>query len=74
MTKITKSHARTLYNAGETIMIIPNKMSPNSFMGNWTSKPTNDPAADFDKLCNAISYYNCSTETGWNLAYYAKEL
>lgn len=43
-------------------------------MGNWTSKPADDPDADFDKLCNAISYYNCSPETGLGLTYYAKEL
>lgn len=72
MVKITKSHARTLYNAGHEVMILPNKMRTDSFMASWTSKPANDPDADFDKLCNAISYYNCSHETGMQLAYYAK--
>lgn len=74
MVKITKTHARTLYNAGKEIMIIPNKMRTDSFMASWTTKPTDDPTADFDKLCNAISYYNCSPETGMGLAYYTKEL
>lgn len=55
-------------------MIIPNKMRTDSFMASWTTKPANDPDADFDKLCNAISYYNCSPETGLSLAYYVKAL
>ena len=29
---------------------------------------------DFEKVCNAIFYYNCSPETGMNLVYYAKEV
>lgn len=74
MIKITKTHARTLYNAGKEIMIIPNKMRTDSFMANWTTKPADDPSADFDKLCNAIAYYNCSPETGMALAYYVKEM
>ena len=74
MIKITKSYARTLYNAGESVMIIPNKMRTDSFMASWQSKPADDPDADFDKLCNAIFYYNCSPETGMSLAYYAKEV
>lgn len=74
MTKISKSYARTLYNAGEPIMIIPNKMRTDSFMASWQTKPADDPTADFDKLCNAISYYNCSHETGMGLAYYAKNI
>lgn len=74
MTKITKTYARTLYNAGKPIMIIPNKMRTDSFMASWQTKPEDDPTADFDKLCNAISYYNCSKETGFGLAYYTKEV
>ena len=74
MIKITKTHARTLYNAGKAVMIIPNKMRPNSFMASWQTKPEDDSSADFDKLVNAISYYNCSPETGMGLDYYMKEV
>ena len=42
MVKITKSHARTLYNAGHEVMILPNKMRTDSFMASWTSKPADD--------------------------------
>ena len=74
MVKITKALARKMYNNGEEVMIIPNKVRPNGLLASWTTKPADDPDADFDKLCNAIFYYNCSPETGMNLAYYAKEV
>ena len=74
MVKITKALARKMYNNGEEVMIVPNKVRPNGMLASWTTKPIDDPDADFDKLCNAIFYYNCSPETGMNLAYYAKEV
>ena len=75
MVKITKALARKMYNNGEEIMIIPNKVRPTGGFANWwTTKPADDPNADFDKLCNIIFYYNCSPETGMKLAYYAKEV
>lgn len=75
MIKVSKTYARTLYNAGKEIMIIPNKMRTDSFMASWITKPEGgDPTMDFEKLCNAISYYNCSPETGMGLAYYIKEM
>lgn len=74
MVKITKGMARKLYNDGKEIMIIPNRVRPTGILASWTTKPNDDPDADFDKLCNAIFYYNCSPETGMKLAYYAKEV
>ena len=73
MVKITKALARKMYNEGKEVMIIPNKVRPNSILANWTRKPDTEDS-DFDKLCNAIFYYNCSPETGMNLAFYAKEV
>lgn len=74
MVKITRGLAKRMYNNGEMIMIVPDRVQPNSVLANWTTKPMNDPNADFDKLCNAIHYYNCSPETGMKLAFYAKEV
>lgn len=74
MMQITKGLARKMYNEGEEIMIIPNRVRPNGVLATWTTKPADDPNADFDKLCNAIFYYNCSPETGMKLAFYAKEV
>lgn len=73
MIKITKGMARKLYNHGEEIMIIPNRVRPDSMLASWIRKPDQEEG-DFDKLCNAIFYYNCSPETGMNLVYYAKEV
>lgn len=73
MVKITKALAKKMYNNGEEIMIIPNRIRPNSILASWIRKPENEDG-DFDKLCNAVFYYNCSPETGMNLAYYAKEV
>ena len=73
MVKITKALARKIYNEGEEVMIIPNKVRPDGILASWTRKPEIELEADaFDKLCNAIHYYNCSPETGMSLAYYAK--
>ena len=74
MVKITKALAKKMYDNGEEIMVIPNRIRPNSMLASWTSKPADDNNADFEKLCNAVFYYNCSPETGMNLAYYAKEV
>lgn len=73
MVKITKALARKMYNNGEPVMVIPNKVRPDSILASWTTKPDDEPG-DFEKLCNAIFYYNCSPETGMSLAYYAKEI
>lgn len=73
MVAITKALARKMYNNGEEIMIIPNRVRPNGILASWTTKPA-DEEADFDKLCNAIFYYNCNPETGMKLAFYAKEV
>ena len=74
MVKITKALARKMYNEGSEVMIIPNKVHPTGILASWTTKPADDPNADFDKLCNVIFYYNCSPETGMKLAYYAKDI
>lgn len=74
MVKITKALARKMYNNGEEIMIIPNRIRPNSMLAVWITRPADNPDASFDKLCNAIHYYSCSPENGMALAYYAKEV
>ena len=74
MVKITKALAKKMYDNGEEIMVIPSRIRPNSMLASWITKPADDPTADFEKLCNAVFYYNCSPETGMSLTYYAKEL
>ena len=75
MVKITKALAKKMYERGEEVMIIPNRVRPDGMLANWTSKPDGELEENaFEKLCNAIFYYNCSPETGMKLAYYAKEV
>lgn len=73
MMKITKGMARKLYNRGEEIMIVPNRIKTNSLLAAWITKPE-DNSVSFEQVCNATHYYNCSPETGMNLAFYAKEI
>lgn len=74
MVKITKALARKMYDNGEEIMICPSRIRPDGILSTgWQKKPDNE-APDFEKLCNAIFYYNCSPETGMKLTYYAKEV
>ena len=73
MVKITKALARKMWNNGEEVMIIPNRVRPDGMLASWQKKPDNEKA-DFEKLCNAIFYYNCSPETGMTLVYYVKEV
>lgn len=74
MVKITKALAKKMYDNGEEIMVVPNRVRPTSILASWITKPADDNNADFEKLCNAVFYYNCSPETGMKLAYYAKEV
>lgn len=74
MVKITKVLAKKMYNEGHAIMIIPCKIRTDSILASWVSKPDNDSEATFEKLCDAIFYYNCSPETGMTLNYYVKEV
>lgn len=74
MVKITKNLARKMYNNGEQVMIMPNRVRADSVMASWYTKSESWDATEFDKLCNAIHYYNCSPETGLSLVYYAKEV
>ena len=74
MVKITKALARKMYDNGEEVMIIPNRVRPDGPLAFWTTKAEDGEAEDFEKLCNAIFYYNCTPETGMKLAFYAKEV
>jgi len=74
MIKITKGLAKKMYDNGKEVMIIPNRLRPDSVLAFWTTKADAGDIEDFEKLCNAIFYYNCTPETGMKLAFYAKEV
>ena len=81
--RISKPAARKAYQSGETVYIIPCKLSPaNVYMPAMaiSCKPSQDEtpvnmpgcAATFEKRVNAFEYYNCSPETGNYTAFYTR--
>ena len=74
MKKVIITTARKAFYEGQPVIIVPRKVSPFS---KFYARPyvySKDENDDFDKLCNAISYYNCCPELGKTLAYYLPEV
>ena len=64
-----------MWENGEEVMVIPNRINPTSPLAAWISRPEGElEAGAFEKVCNAVHYYNCSPETGMELVFFAKEL
>lgn len=76
MMTITKGLARKMFNEGKEILVMPNRLKPSSYtwkkLALWVV--TTGQAGEFDKLCELVSYYNCSPKNGMELAFYAKEV
>ncbi|MCQ2978073.1 MAG: hypothetical protein MJ232_08670 [archaeon] len=73
--RINKTAAKKLYDNGGEIYFIPCKLDPdNNFycLGIWESKFLNGQYADFEKLCNYFTSYNCNNETGLYIAFYIR--
>ena len=73
MIKIYKALARKMYENGEPIMVLPSRAKTTGALATWITKPQGEQG-DFDKLCNAIHFYNCSPRNGQDLVFYAKEV
>lgn len=73
--KISKTQARKRFMSFKPFVMVPNKMSPLSFMAITIDEHTNrDPEGDnFEQIVNAFWYYNCCTaESGLRVAFYAE--
>lgn len=72
MNRITKPQARALYSRGEAVVAIPHKMRPDTQFFAMGAVLEKLPGGEnnFDKLCDQLSYYNCTNETGRYLAFY----
>lgn len=72
MTKINKTIARKLYNAGKPFIIVSCNLRPEfgiKFRTEWMKQ-----FKDFDAMVNNFEYYNCrNSETGRRAAYYTEE-
>lgn len=67
--RVDKRVARRLHGSGQTVYCIPCKYRvPNE----WFALMRILPEYDFDSFVNEATYYNCSWETGYYLAYYIK--
>ena len=70
MIKINKVQARKLFNSGRDVVAIPCKMNPNNQFFAMGAVLSKNMGMEFDKACNQLEYYNCSSETGRYLAFY----
>ena len=55
------------------VFAVPHKMNPESFWingGVLLSDLVTDDINTFNKVCNSIEYYQCTSETGKYLAFY----
>ena len=65
-TKITRAHAKKAFENGEIIALGGSKMRPE-----WSVSICRALGRTFDALVNEFSYYNCDTERGRRVVYYA---
>lgn len=74
MKRIAQKTAKRYWEKGETIVVVPCNMNPNSpwYSGCRYSKATSEEK-DFEKLINAYEYYNCNLETGKYADCYVEE-
>jgi len=61
--RIQKRKARSLFNKGRTVYLVPSKLNPESPFVGYIGV-NKDRSGDFDKAVNAFEYYNCTNETG----------
>lgn len=76
VTRISKTAARKLYNAGRDVLFIPCNLNPeNNFynLGIWENKMLVGQYDSFEKLVNSFEFYNCNNETGKYTAFYIKK-
>ena len=74
--RIDKRTARSLYNAGHTIYLVPCKIWPDDEKPWWMQPyPINKKEDEsFDNHRNAYEYYNCNlNELGYYAAFYVKK-
>lgn len=77
--RINKTTAKKLYNAGVDVCFCPSNLRPFSmwapeFVSNKTRDIETAGEADFDKLLNYFTFYNCiNAETGRRVNFYIKK-
>lgn len=73
--RISKAHARKLYDKGESICICPCKLEPfTPWHGEFITEVDRWEKEGFDELVNAIEFYNCYHEMGKYASFYKMEV
>lgn len=71
LVKITINTARKLFDAGETVYLLPNKVRlGNAWIFPFAVNTNNSSGHSFDNIINSYSYYNCNKEVGNSVAFY----
>jgi hypothetical protein len=70
MTRISKRVARTMYNNGTPVKIVPNFANLEHPMWKGFYEKAELNGRDFDKLCDDVLYYHYNDGCGRRLAYY----
>ena len=71
LVKITNKTARKLFDAGETIFLLPNKVRlGNAWIFPFAVNSNNSGGHSFDNIIDSYSYYNCNKEVGNSVAFY----
>ena len=71
--RVTKAKAKQLYNNGFSVLFIPCNLNPECEFCNfgiWQNIYLWGQYESFEKLENAFTFYNCTTETGKYIAFY----
>jgi len=72
ITRVNKTTARKLYNAGKSVLFLPCKLNPdNTFgLGIWENKELDGQYNNFEELCEGYASYNCNSYFGNYIAFY----
>ena len=68
--RITRTKAKTLYNMGKAVLLVPCNLINNIFVGFYDLRKE-DSETPFENVINAFEYYNCTdNKTGCYTAFY----
>lgn len=71
LVKTTITTARKLFDAGETVYILPNKVRlGNPWILPFAVNKNNSQGHSLENVLDSYSYYNCNKETGNGIAFY----
>lgn len=74
LVKTTISAARKLFDKGETVYLLPNKVRlGNAWISPFAVNKNNTQGHSLENVLDSYSYYMCNKETGTGIAFYKEE-